>query len=90
VNYLLRRFFAQDLLNNPGDLFGCPNCATKQPKGCCAVQEFYLKDLPQVFVIQLKRFKSSGFSYSKNSAPVRTCEEICLDKYTILDRKVPP
>ncbi len=84
VNYLLRRFFEEDHLDNPENWFACPACAAKKPKGCPAVKEFFIKDPPPVLIIQLKRFKSSGFSYSKNAIPIKNLEEIYLDKYAIL------
>ena len=80
----MRRFFGEDILDNPDNLFGCPNCAAKRPKGCKAIKEFYIKDPPTILIIQLKRFESSGFSYSKNSLLIKNIEEIYLDKYALI------
>lgn len=87
MNYLLRRFFEEDHLDNPEDFFECGNCIAKKPKGCRAVKEFFVKDPPPVLLIQLKRFKSSGFSYSKNASPIKNLEEIYLDNYVVLTGK---
>jgi len=84
VNYVLRRFFEEDYLDNPENLFLCPSCIKTKPKGCHATKEFYIKDPPTILIIQLKRFKSSGFSYSKNPMPIKNLEEISLDNYTVL------
>jgi ubiquitin C-terminal hydrolase len=84
INYLLRRFFEEDKLDSPEDFISCPNCSAKKPKGCQAIKEFFVKDPPTVLLIQLKRFKSSGFSYSKNSSLVKNLEEIYLDNYVLL------
>ena len=84
INYLLRRFFEEDHLDSPENLFECPNCISKKPKGCQSIKEFFVKDPPSILIIQLKRFKSSGFSYSKNASFIKNLEEIYLDKYVIL------
>jgi uncharacterized UBP type Zn finger protein len=83
INFVLRRFFDEDHLDNPDNLFKCSQC-TKNTKGCPAVKEFFIRNPPNVLIIQLKRFKSSGFSYSKNATVIKNLEEIYLDKFVII------
>lgn len=88
INYVLRRFFEEDHLDNPDNLFKCDPCSSKKSKGCPATKEFFVRRPPNVLIIQLKRFKSAGFSYSKNSTVIKNLEEIFLDKYVVLDGTV--
>lgn len=85
INFVLRRFFDEDHLNNAENLFMCEKCAATNPKGCEGRSEFFIKNPPNVLVIQLKRFKSSGFSYSKNTTVIKNIEDIYLDKYVIIN-----
>ena len=59
----------------------CENCH----KRCNAQKEFFIRNPPPILVVQLKRFKSSGYSLSKNSKTIRTLEQIYLDDYVIFD-----
>lgn len=87
INFVLRRFFDKDYLDTPDNFFKCAQCIAKNSKGSRATKEFFIRNPPNILIIQLKRFKSSGFSYSKNSTTVKNLEEICLDKYVIIGGK---
>ncbi len=73
-------------LKDTFNLVKCDKCKAKYPEGCHATKELFLKRPPPALVIQLKRFKSKGYSLSKSSRVVRPIETIYLDDYVVVDR----
>lgn len=85
MSSFLRKFFKQEHLTDPRNLLECDKCKKAKPNGVLGTKEFFLYDPPKILNVQLKRFRSSGYSLSKNSMTIENLEYIYLDDYVLLD-----